>query len=148
MFKFKNYNLNRFKKAGLISLLLFLIFSLSGCGLMEKLEQLDEKVGKTFNNFEEDKNNTIMDIIKEKEKTSTTSENEITANDLSKKEKENIDKWLKDRGLNRYGDAPNAVYTGGTPLFNEKTGNSIDRYDYILNKFPNILELIDLLSNR
>lgn len=144
MFKFKNYNLHiKLKKAGLLSLLLFLIFSLSGCSAMEGLKKIDEKIGKTFNNFKEEKNNTIMDLMQEEKASTSTMEDQITANDLSKKQKENIDKWLEDRGLNRYGDAPNAVYTGGTPLFNEKPGASIDRYDYILNKFPNILELID-----
>lgn len=66
----------------------------------------------------------------------------MTSADLSAADKQAIDDWLTKKGLNRYGDAGNAVYTGGTPLFNEATGKSIERYDYILNKFPDILNLI------
>lgn len=30
------------------------------------------------------------------------------------------------------------MYMGGTPLFNESTGESIDRYEYLKKKFPNL----------
>jgi len=66
----------------------------------------------------------------------------VTAADLTAAQKQSIDNWLAKKGLNRYGDSPNAVYAGGTPLFNEATGKAIERYDYILNKFPDILDLI------
>ena len=49
-----------------------------------------------------------------------------------------IDEWLSDNGLNEFGDPPDTVYMGGTPLFNEMTGESIDRYQYILNKHPEL----------
>ena len=49
-----------------------------------------------------------------------------------------IDEWLSDKGLNEFGDPPDTVYMGGTPLFNEMTGESIDRYQYILNKHPEL----------
>lgn len=28
------------------------------------------------------------------------------------------------------------MYMGGTPLFNEMTGESTDRYEYLVKKFP------------
>jgi hypothetical protein len=30
------------------------------------------------------------------------------------------------------------VYAGGTPLFDERTGRSRDRYDYILERHPEL----------
>lgn len=45
--------------------------------------------------------------------------------------------WLDSQGLNQYGDAKNTMYTGGTPLFNEQTGESMDLQTYLRKKFPN-----------
>ena len=47
-----------------------------------------------------------------------------------------MDAWLKRMGLNTYGDRPGAIYMGGTPLFNERTGESTKRIDYVARKFP------------
>lgn len=49
-----------------------------------------------------------------------------------------IDQFVRENGLNEYGDPKGTVYAGGTPLFNEMTGRSIDRYDYILKKHPEL----------
>ena len=49
-----------------------------------------------------------------------------------------IDRWLAEKHLNQYGDAPGTHYTGGTPLFNEHTGERKDRYEYILGKHPEL----------
>jgi len=51
---------------------------------------------------------------------------------ISLEEKQEIEAWIIENDLNQYGDSKDTVYTGGTPLFNEKTGQIIDRYDYIL----------------
>ena len=56
--------------------------------------------------------------------------------DISEKEKVKIEAWIERNGLNRYGDPKNRRYRGGTPLFNEGTGESIDRHEYILRKHP------------
>ena len=103
----------------------------AGCA---KLEWLDKKAGEVFFNasssdwaFEDKKKN----------------ENKpIGFKDLSKEHKEKIDKWLGENDLNRYGDAIGIFYTGGTPLFNEATGESKERFEYILEKIPDILEKI------
>ena len=50
---------------------------------------------------------------------------------------EAIDRWLKQQGLNQYGDPQGTMYAGGTPLFDEATGERTDRLDYLLHKFPN-----------
>jgi hypothetical protein len=57
---------------------------------------------------------------------------------VSATERASIDAWLTQHAdsLNRYGDPRNTVYAGGTPLFNEATGQRIDRYDYIVSKHP------------
>jgi hypothetical protein len=55
---------------------------------------------------------------------------------VSAEERIEIDLWIKDNNLNKYGDPKDTVYVGGTPLFDEKTGQTINRYDYILKKHP------------
>jgi hypothetical protein len=49
-----------------------------------------------------------------------------------------VDQWLKAHNLDKYGNAQGSVYAGGTPLFNEATGESIDRLDYIFKKHSEI----------
>ena len=49
-----------------------------------------------------------------------------------------IDQWIREQGRNEYGDAKGTVYTGGTPLFNEMTGRTLDKYEYILKRHPEL----------
>ena len=51
-------------------------------------------------------------------------------------EKRLIEVWIKESDLNEYGDSKDTVYGGGTPLFNEATGERIDKYQYILRNHP------------
>lgn len=53
---------------------------------------------------------------------------------LDEQQKKWIDEMIKKSGLNEFGDAPGTSYMGGTPLFNEMSGKTIDRYDYILSR--------------
>lgn len=55
---------------------------------------------------------------------------------INDQEKARIDLWIEESSLNQYGDPKDTAYTGGTPLFNEVTGESIDRYEYILKSNP------------
>jgi len=55
---------------------------------------------------------------------------------VSLEEKQQIEDWLQENNLNEYGDAIDTAYTGGTPLFDERTGESTDRYEYILRGHP------------
>ena len=48
-----------------------------------------------------------------------------------------VDEWLKTKNLNEYGDEQGMMYMGGTPLFNEMTGERKDRLEYLIQKFPN-----------
>ena len=47
-----------------------------------------------------------------------------------------IDQWLAKNNLNECGDPKNTVYAGGNCLFDEATGKTIDKYEYLVKKFP------------
>ncbi|QDE69079.1 hypothetical protein BHS07_20690 [Myxococcus xanthus] len=47
-----------------------------------------------------------------------------------------VDTWLQKQGLDAYGNPEGSMYAGGTPLFNERTGEQIDRLDFIFKNKP------------
>ncbi|MDC0707824.1 hypothetical protein POL68_05020 [Stigmatella sp. ncwal1] len=47
-----------------------------------------------------------------------------------------LDQWLKARQLDPYGNADGTMYMGGTPLFNEATGETKDRLEFVYQKQP------------
>lgn len=51
-------------------------------------------------------------------------------------EAQQIKVWITQNGLNEYGDPADTVYAGGTPLFDESIGETIDKYQYILEQHP------------
>ena len=53
-----------------------------------------------------------------------------------------IDEWLEKNQLNEFGDNLGTLYTGGTPLFDELTGQATDRFEYLLKKFPELRDVI------
>jgi len=55
---------------------------------------------------------------------------------ISDAEKKKIDAWILSNNLNEFGDLKDTVYPGGTPLFNEMTGEQIDKYEYIIKNHP------------
>lgn len=55
---------------------------------------------------------------------------------IFEEEKKKIDEWLSVNNLNEFGDSKETMYTGGTPLFDEATGTLLDRYEYLIKKFP------------
>jgi len=44
-----------------------------------------------------------------------------------------LDRELAARRLNQFGDPPDTMYAGGTPLFDERTGKATDRIEYVLS---------------
>merc|ERR1719491_953244 len=46
------------------------------------------------------------------------------------------DAWLEKHELNTYGDSLNTMYMGGSPLFDESTGEMTSLDDYLNAKFP------------
>ncbi|WP_228559389.1 MULTISPECIES: hypothetical protein [Myxococcus] len=49
-----------------------------------------------------------------------------------------VDTWLQKQGLDAYGNPEGSMYAGGTPLFNERTGEQIDRLDFIFKNKPEV----------
>ncbi len=121
-----------FSRAKIIIFSTFLLLSLSGCA---RLEWLDQKAGEIFFNDSSTEN-----PIGNGQKAETAP---LDYKNLTKEQKEKIEKWLNENNLNRYGDPMDTFYTGGTPLFNEMTGESKERFQYILEKTPDILEKIN-----
>ncbi|MCH2570148.1 MAG: extracellular solute-binding protein [Planctomycetes bacterium] len=68
-------------------------------------------------------------------------EDMVTARDLSplaSSDQQRIDTWIKNENRNSYGDDADRIYEGGSPLFDEKSGDTRNRYDYILEKHPEL----------
>jgi hypothetical protein len=126
----------RYTKLSLI--LVMTVMLISGCQTADKLRWLDNQAGKLFNGGQLKNFNPGISSSSEQ----LLAGMKIKASELTKEQKEKIDKFLADNNLNRYGDASSTMYAGGTPLFNEVTGASVDRFDYILNKLPDIVEKI------
>jgi len=61
----------------------------------------------------------------------------LEENSFAQNEDALIENWIKENGLNEFGDPPDTFYMGGSPLFNEQTFELIERMDYICSKHPN-----------
>ena len=61
---------------------------------------------------------------------------QVSSGRVSVKEKGLIDDWIVENDLNQYGDPKDMVYIGGTPLFNESSGERTDKYEYIFDNYP------------
>jgi hypothetical protein len=46
------------------------------------------------------------------------------------------DRWLAEQKLNPFGDPPETNYPGGTPLFDERTGQRKTRLEHLFGKHP------------
>jgi hypothetical protein len=115
--------------------MMLLLFFLSGCSLPVDLGELDKTAGD------------ILFSSSTPDKAVSAPATEITSyKDLSDKQKIEIDDWLKANGYNRYGDSAGVMYAGGTPLFDEASGTTMDRYEYILKNHPDILSKIKSAS--
>jgi hypothetical protein len=57
--------------------------------------------------------------------------------------RDKIEAWLKATGRNEFGDPRDTVYAGGTPLFDERTGKTRDRFEHILEAHPEVREWED-----
>jgi hypothetical protein len=54
------------------------------------------------------------------------------------KTRKRIEDWIKKEGRDEYGNKRGTMYAGGTPLFDERTGQQKDRHEYILEKHPEL----------
>ena len=57
---------------------------------------------------------------------------------VSDEQKQKIDDWIKSSGRNQYGDTTDTHYAGGNPLFDETSPKLKDRYEYILERHPEL----------
>jgi hypothetical protein len=113
-------------------ILLPAVLFISGC---ESLKSIDQQIGRFINGeILGEKISDEIDVISVEASSSPSI--------LSKEQKEKIDKWLELNGFNRYGDLLNTFYSSGTPLFDAASGLTKERYEYILEKHPDVLSKI------
>lgn len=138
------------KISRVLILVVFILF-ISGCQsskIGDKLKFIDEKIGEGFSEFQEKQQEDLIHFM-DKDKKKDLGAEDLTPLEtrfltgLTKKQKVEIDKWIEENNLNRYGDPKDIMYIGGTPLYNEATGEITDRYDYILKNNPNLLDRLD-----
>jgi hypothetical protein len=108
-----------------VAIAIFFVLLLSGCS---RLEFIDNKLGEMFFS---------ASSTKEKVEPIFVDTKKVDPKNLSKEQKDKINIWLEEQKLNRYGDEPNTYYASGTPLY-DKSGEPIERYEYILNNHPDI----------
>ena len=51
-----------------------------------------------------------------------------------------VNRWLRGRGLDDYGNPQGTMYAGGTPTFDEATGRSVDRWTLVAKNAPEALQ--------
>jgi len=112
-----------------IFMMLSFILLLTGC---DRLKAIDSEIGKLLNK------ETLEDVA---EPIVNNSEN-TKPSELAKSQKEKIDLWLKANNYNRYGDVLDTYYAGGSPLVDEVKNQIKERYEYIMEKHPDILTKI------
>ena len=117
------------KKTISILLMFCFVFFLTGC---VSLKTIDTEIGKFLSGEKEPEAEVVVE----------SKPDGISPSTLIKEQKEKIDLWLTANGYNRYGDILETYYSGGTPLFNEISGEVKERYEYILEKHPDILTKI------
>lgn len=77
-----------------------------------------------------------MVIVKERTMPDPSPTPVSSQSDITAEEKVRIETWIKSNNLNFFGDPNDTVYAGGTPLYDEMSGETIDRFDYILKNHP------------
>lgn len=119
------------------------LFIFSGCSL--SLKNFGSNLGKKYQEEIAQEQNSAINFWEnnkaEKEKAQVE---EFIKKGLLKETKNAIDQWIKDNNLNNYGDPKNIMYAGGTPLFDEATGEITDRYAYILRNHPELIKKLKL----
>lgn len=80
-----------------------------------------------------------IDPIRHRELATDLDESTEKSNVVQEGEPAAIDLWLQqnqDR-MNRFGDEKDTMYAGGSPLFNERTGETTSLYAYVKAQHPN-----------
>lgn len=133
---------NKFFNLVIRGLLLFLcIFVFSGCSSNELGKVVEDKMQEKF---KESQDNTINIWENQKTERNKKTAEDIIKSGITDEMKYKIDKWIEARDVNKYGDQKSLMYAGGTPLFNESTGEIMDRYEYILKNHPELVNELGL----
>jgi hypothetical protein len=135
-----------------ILILILITSTLSGCLSIKKLDEKVLEQNKKYSDKMQvefgDEVKVKQDELKDKAKDAAFNVAEKTikfiATTLTTAVKQEIDEWLQTNGLNEYGDPVGTSYIGGTPLFDETSGESKDKYEYILEKNPRLIEDLNL----
>jgi hypothetical protein len=109
--------------------LVLIMFFLGGCSGDFSLKRFDQKIGEIF-------------FDKGSDEESAEAKDAKDTSGLTADQKRKIDAWLEENGYNRYGDPADIIYLSGSPLFDKDTGEAKERFEYILEKVPDILEKI------
>lgn len=136
-------------------LVLSLVFLIGGCSLKVNNVEVGDKIGETtiwsrVNDWFSGKGREqAREILNKGEEMSQNAVNQIygpaeTSKKLTAEDKAKIDGWLIGQGLNEYGDPKDTAYAGGTPLFNEVTGETMNKYEYIITKHSDLLKELNI----
>ncbi len=128
------------------------VFFLSGClnwqridqMVIEKNQQMADEAKEAIGNKVEEAKQELKRKAKEESYQVAEEAFRFVAESLTNEAKRRIDQWLEQQNLNQYGDPKDTMYAGGTPLFDESTGEGKDRYEYILEKHPELVEELNL----
>ena len=58
-----------------------------------------------------------------------------------------VDAWLQTHGFDRYGSPEGTSYAGGTPLFDESSGQQTDRFAFLALHRPAVLDACKTASD-
>ncbi len=133
-------------------LVVLAVFFLSGClnwqridqMVIEKNQQMADEAKEAIGSKVEEAKQELKRKAKEKSYQVAEEAFKFVADSLTNEAKRRIDQWLEQQNLNQYGDPKDTMYAGGTPLFDELTGERKDRYEYILEKHPELVEELGL----
>lgn len=116
---------------------------LCACSIENKLKWLDDRSGEVLEIIENEDFSDAATGTPFLEENNSDESGSVQSGELTRDVKLKIDEWLKKNGLNRYGDPVGTNYEGGTPLINEETGESFERFEYVMKKIPDILNRIN-----
>lgn len=110
----------------------------AGYATDDEVEQALEEMDAPQDEVEDEELDPLMPAAEEPDVEDAEDEELAAAAAVSQEEKALIDEWLEENRdrVNEFGDPAGTFYTGGTPLFDESTGTSVDKYEYIARRHP------------
>ena len=128
---------SKFVSSATLAFLVLLVFLVAGCSF--SFEGAGKKVDETMEKVDTEKIEKKAGEVKELGKMKF----DELIKDLEAFEMEKIDEWAEKNNLNEYGDEIDTIYEKGSPLI-EKAGGMKERYQYILENHPELVEELEL----